>query len=107
MIRGDLISVIVPGAYGKPRPAVIIQSDLFEEHPSIVILPVTSTLRNTPLFRIRIEPSPENGLQSVSDIMIDKITSIPKKNAGLVFGHLEDRHMISIGRLLPVFLGIA
>ncbi|MFO7911927.1 MAG: type II toxin-antitoxin system PemK/MazF family toxin, partial [Desulfotignum sp.] len=60
MIRGDLISVIMPGAYGKPRRAVIIQSDLFEEHPSVVILPVTSTLRETPLFRIRIEPSPEN-----------------------------------------------
>jgi mRNA interferase MazF len=54
MTRGDLISVIVPGAYGKPRPAVIIQSDLFEEHPSVVILPVTSTLRETPLFRIRL-----------------------------------------------------
>jgi mRNA interferase MazF len=107
MTRGDLISVIVPGAYGKPRPAVIIQSDLFEEHPSVVILPVTSTLRETPLFRIRIEPSPENGLQKVSDIMIDKITTIPRKKAGPVFGRLEDRHMISIERMLPVFLGIA
>lgn len=107
MIRGDLISVIVPGAYGKPRPAVIIQSDLFEEHPSVVILPVTSTLRETPLFRIRIEPSSENGLQSLSDIMIDKITTIPRKKTGPAFGRLEDRHMISIERLLPVFLGIA
>jgi mRNA interferase MazF len=107
MTRGDLIPVIVPGAYGKPKPAVIIQSDLFEEHPSIVILPVTSTLRETPLFRIRIEPSPENGLQTVSDIMIDKITTIPRKKTGPVFGHLEDHHMISIERMLPVFLGIA
>ncbi|MGM0395071.1 MAG: type II toxin-antitoxin system PemK/MazF family toxin [Thermodesulfobacteriota bacterium] len=107
MGRGDLISVIVPGTYGKPRPAVVIQSDLFDEHPSIVILPVTSTLRDTPLFRIRIEPSPENGLQSVSEIMIDKITTIPRKKAGPVFGHLEDRYMISIERLVPVFLGIA
>lgn len=107
MIRGDLMSVIVPGAYGKPRPAVIIQSDLFDEHPSIVILPVTSTLRDTPLFRVRIEPSPENGLQAVSDIMIDKITTIPRKKAGPVFGHLEESHMISIQRLLLVFLGMA
>ncbi|MCF8136468.1 MAG: type II toxin-antitoxin system PemK/MazF family toxin [Desulfotignum sp.] len=46
--------MIVPGDYGKPRPAVILQSDLFEEHPSVVILPVTSTLQETPLFRIRL-----------------------------------------------------
>ena len=50
MKRGDVVTVVVPGAYGKPRPAVIIESDLFDEHPSLTILPITNELRDTPLF---------------------------------------------------------
>ena len=43
--RGDLVTVALPGNYGKPRPALVIQSDLFEEHPSVTILPITSELK--------------------------------------------------------------
>jgi len=32
--RGDLVSIALQGAYGKPRPAVVVQADLFVEHPS-------------------------------------------------------------------------
>ena len=56
MKRGDLVTVSLPGSYGKPRPALIIQSDLFDEHPSVTVLPITSELRDAPLFRITIEP---------------------------------------------------
>lgn len=55
MRRGDLVTIALQGDYGKPRPALIVQSDLFNEHPSVTILPVTSELRETPLFRIRVE----------------------------------------------------
>ena len=57
MKRGDLVTVSLPGAYGKPRPALIIQSNLFDDHPSVTVLPITSELRETPLFRITLEPS--------------------------------------------------
>ena len=107
MKRGAIVSVVAPGAYGKPRPAVVIQSNLFSELPSVTILPVTSTLRDTPLFRLRLEPSPENGLHSTSDVMVDKITTVPRKRIGSVFGQLERHHIVSIERLIAVFLGIA
>lgn len=45
MRRGDLVTVALQGDFGKPRPALIIQSDLFDAHPSLTILPVTSELR--------------------------------------------------------------
>jgi mRNA interferase MazF len=64
--RGDLVTIALPGSYGKPRPALIIQSDLFDEHPSMTILPVTSELRDTPLFRITVEPDDGNGLRKRS-----------------------------------------
>ena len=59
MRRGDLVPVVLAGAYGKPRPALVIQSDLFALHPSLTVLPVTSELRPIETFRILVEPSEE------------------------------------------------
>ncbi|MEZ1817420.1 type II toxin-antitoxin system PemK/MazF family toxin, partial [Pseudomonas aeruginosa] len=44
MKRGDLVTVALQGDYGKPRPALVIQSDQFPGTASVVVLPVTSTL---------------------------------------------------------------
>jgi mRNA interferase MazF len=88
MRRGDLVTIALQGDYGKPRPALIVQSDLFNEHPSVTALPVTSELCETPLFRIRLEPTPANGLHKVSDVMMDKAQSVPRDRIEDVFGHL-------------------
>lgn len=106
MRQGDLVSVALHGDYGKPRPALIIQSDIFNEHPSVTILPVTGELRETPLFRIRIEPASANGLQKVSDVMVDKAQSVPRDRIGSVFGHVGDEEMLAINRSLAAFLGV-
>jgi mRNA interferase MazF len=105
--RGDLVTIVLPGAYGKPRPALVIQSDLFDEHPSITILPVTSELRETPLFRVLVEPSEDNGLHRRSQVMVDKAQTVPREKVGAVFGHLDETTMLVIMRALAVFLGIA
>lgn len=65
-MRGDLVTVSLPGDYGKPRPALVIQSDLFAEHPSVTVLPITSHLVDAPLLRIDI--GPESGLERPSQI---------------------------------------
>ena len=106
MKRGDLVTVALQGDYGKPRPALIVQSDLFDEHPSVTILPVTSELRETPLFRIRVFPSAINGLQKASDIMVDKAQSVPRERIGDAFGHLTSEQMLEVSRSLAVFLGV-
>ena len=54
MKRGDLVTIAPSGDYGKPRPALVIQSDLFTAHPSVTILPVTSELRDAPLSRVNL-----------------------------------------------------
>lgn len=106
MRRGDLVTIALQGNYGKPRPALVVQSDLFSEHPSVVILPVTSELRNTPLFRVLITPSETNGLSKISEVMIDKMQTVPRDKVGEVFGRLAQEDMLSINRLLAVFIGI-
>ena len=66
MKRGDLVIVTLAGDYGKPRPALIVQADLFNEtHASVTVVPVTSTLVDAPLFRLTVEPSPGTGLRSL------------------------------------------
>ena len=107
MRRGNMVTIVQPGAYGKPRPALIIQSDFFDVHPSVTVLPVTSELRNAPLFRLRVEPSGENGLRVTSEIMVDKVTTVPREKVGGVFGQLESHHVVELERLLAVFLGLA
>ena len=97
----------LPGAYGKPRPALVIQSDLFDEHPSVTILPITGELRDTPLFRIDIAPSATNGLRKPSQVMVDKAQSVPRGKPGDTIGRLEDDTLLSVTRALAVSLGIA
>ena len=107
-MRGDLVTVSAPGTYGKPRPAVIIQSDNFEYHPSIVVLPLTSDVRDdVSTFRITVEPTEKNGLTKTSQIMIDKPLTLPAEKIGDVFGKLDALTVKEIDRVIAVFLGIA
>jgi mRNA interferase MazF len=107
MRRGDLVTVAAPGDYGKPRPALVIQSDLFDELPSVTLCLVTSALRETPLFRITVDPSPENGLQRISQIQVDEIMTVARERIGDVIGRLDDTTMLKVSRSLAVFIGIA
>ncbi|MDO8250253.1 MAG: type II toxin-antitoxin system PemK/MazF family toxin [Rhodoferax sp.] len=106
MRRGDLVTIALQGPYGKPRPALVVQSDLFDEHPSITILPITSELRNAPLFRVPIKPSETNGLQKPSEVMVDKAQSVPREKIGDTFGHVSAEDMLAVSRSLAVFLGV-
>ncbi|EFI35460.1 transcriptional modulator of MazE/toxin, MazF [Desulfonatronospira thiodismutans ASO3-1] len=106
MGRGDILPVVQPGTYGKPRPALVIQSDFFGVHPSVTILPITSKLRDAPLFRLRVDPTVQNGLLSVSEVMVDKITTLPSDKLREPFGHLEYEYMREVERLLTVWMGI-
>ena len=106
MKRGDVVLIALQGDMGKPRPAVIIQSDLFSSLQSVVILPLTSDVREAPLMRFTIEPAQENGLEKISQVMIDKITSVSVNKIGRVIGRLTDREMTALNQLLAVLLGV-
>ena len=106
--RGDVVVVALPGDYGKPRPALIIQSDLFNEtHASITVVPVTSTIVDAPLFRLTVEPSRGNGLRSLSQLMIDKVTTVSRTRITQSIGRLEDDLMVRVSRALALWVGIA
>jgi len=103
--RGDLVTIALSGDYGKPPPALVIQSDLFAAHPSVTILPVTSELRDAPLFRIDVKPTADNGLRKVSAVMVDKPQTVARARIGPTIGRLDDDSMLAVTRALAVFLG--
>lgn len=107
MRRGDLVTVSLSGDYGKPRPALVIQSDLFSEHPSLTVLPLTSELRAAPLFRIDVVPDADNGLRLPSQVMVDKAHTVRREKIGTPIGRLDETTMLTVTRALAVFLGVA
>jgi len=107
MPRGDLVTVAAPGDYGKPRPALVVQSDLFDALPSVTVCLVTSDLRDAPIFRITVDPSAENGLRRVSQIQVDKVMTVARARVGTAIGRLDDATLLKVSRSLAVFVGIA
>lgn len=107
MRRGDLVTVAMPGDFGKPRPALVIQSDQFSETATITVLLLSGTLVDAPLIRLDVEPSPENGLRKRSQVMIDKTMSVRRDRIGEPFGRLDDGTMIAVTRSIALFLGFA
>lgn len=107
MRRGDLVTIALQGDLGKPRPALVIQSDLFDAHPSVTVLPVTSELHDAPLFRIALAPDERNRLQRPSQLMVDKPQSVARHRIGPVIGRVGDETMLAVNRALAVFLGLA
>jgi len=106
--RGDVVIAVFSGDYGKPRPAVVVQTDLVNmTHSSMVLCPITSHLENAPLFRLEVTPSALNRLEQPCRIMVDKITTIRKDRLRNVIGRLDQDTMIRVNRSLAFWLGLA
>ena len=105
--RGQFVIVALQGDHGKPRPALVVQSNLFTALLSYVICPVTSTLRDAAdVLRLDVAPTPENGLRASSQIIVDKITTVAAGKLGAVIGAADDALMLRVNRALAVFLGL-
>lgn len=107
MSRGDVVIVAASGDYGKPRPAVIVQSDAIpENHASVIICPMTSQIVQAD-FRITIEPEPETGLRVRSQIMADKPVTIRRERVGQQIGRLPAKVLGRLNAALALVIGLA
>lgn len=108
MNRGDVYTAAARCAYtGKARPVVIVQDDRFDATASITVCPLTTNPVQAPLTRIPVEPSPLNGLDQPSRLMVDKVTTMPRINLREHLGRLADADLMQLDRALIVFLGLA
>ncbi len=108
MKRGDVVTVAASGDYGKPRPAVIVQTDaLPAEHGSVIVCQMTSDIAEAPDFRITIEPAESNGLLMRSQIMADKPVTIRRERVGRKIGSLNDNDIDRLNVALAFIMGLA
>jgi mRNA interferase MazF len=105
--RGEIWTIAGgPDYAGKARPAVILQDDRFDTIDSITVCAFTTDPTDAPLFRLPVEPTEGNGLRSMSRLMVDKITTVPRAKLGMRIGRLLDQDMVRLNRAVVVFLGI-
>lgn len=107
MKRGAIVTVAASGYAGKPRPAVIIQSDAFDATDSVTVCLLTSTAVVAPLIRLLVEPGLTNGLQQPSYLMVDKIVTVRRNQIAQTIGELTAQDMVRLNRAILVFLGLA
>lgn len=107
MNRGELWTV-ASGVYAtKPRPALIIQDNVFRETASVTVVPLTALLTDAPLLRVRIEAGRHSGLERDSDAMVDKLTTVRRENVRSHVGRLSSEQLVEVERAMMAFLGLA
>lgn len=105
--RGALVAAVFSGDYGKPRPALVVQSDLMAEAPSLILAPLTSEIRDgVGLFRIDVGPDATNGLLRPSQVAIDKIAPLARRRIGALIGYIDDVTLLQVDRALRLVLGL-
>jgi len=108
MKRGDVVIVAAAGDYGKPRPAIVVQTDAFPEtHPSVVICRMTSDIVDAPDFRVTIEPNEKNGLRIPCQIMADKPVTVRRERIAQLVGRLTDADIGRLNIALAFVMGLA
>lgn len=108
MKRGAVVVIAARGAYtGKPRPALVVQSDLFNPtHASITVCPITSECIDAPLFRVVLLPGTRTGLRQTSQAMIDKIVSVPREAIAQEIGEIDTDSLAQVDEALRRWLGV-
>jgi mRNA interferase MazF len=105
--RGDVVTVAISGDFGKPRPAVVVQSDAFPEtYLSVIVCQMTSDLINGHMTRVTIEPAAENGLGLRSQVMVDKPITVLRRRIGSTIGRLPPEDMVRVDSALAFVMGL-
>lgn len=106
MKRGDLYVAALPGDYGKPRPVVVVQNDDIDNLESKIICPLTTYDEPVAFLRLRVDPTAENGLESTSFVMVEKIITVPTWRFRQHIGRLEASALDTVSNRLAVILGL-
>jgi mRNA interferase MazF len=107
--RGDIVLAAAKGDYGKVRPCLVIQSDFLNPtHDSVIVCLIQSgSPSGGAIVRIPVAPTSENGLERISEVMVDKVATIRIARVRRTIGRLDDATLEDVERALLVVLGFA
>jgi mRNA interferase MazF len=88
----------------KPRPFLVVQSDVFAEHATVSVCPLTCVTSDTNLFRVPLEASPDTGLHDAAEIQVDKLDSLARDEIVKIVGTIPITTMTSVDDALRRWL---
>lgn len=106
MTRGEIIVVSLPGDFGKPRPAVVVQSDAVSGAASLIVCPLTTSVEEGAAMRPLVHPSTATGLRRPSRVMVDKVTAVTRARCRPPIGRLDRPDLEALNRALAAVLGL-
>ena len=77
-----------------------------DTHASVTICPITSEVVDADLFRVVLLPGTRTGLDRMSQVMIDKIVSVPRTAVTRTIGHAGAEELATISEALSRWLDL-
>jgi mRNA interferase MazF len=105
--RGSVLTISAGGKVrGKPRPAVAVQAANFEFPETLIIVPLTAREVEANAAIPRFDPDGQNGLESPSYAMIQRMGAVERSDIGDVIGALSDGDLRRLDVALAFVLGL-
>lgn len=110
MNRGSIVIIADREAgdfAGKPRPALVVQTEAFlQDHQSVTVCLITSSLTGLELFRVPVPADPQTGLLTPSEISIDKLQTVWQRRIARTIGSASDETMFNVDQALRRWLAL-
>jgi mRNA interferase MazF len=106
--RAEIWSFLGRGDFsGKPRPGLIVQSDLFNgRHPSVTVCPISTAMTDDRMYRVGLQPDPSNNLNRYSEVEVDKVQAVWLSRLGRKIGLASDEQMQAVDDALRLWLDL-
>lgn len=106
--RGDVVIVADRhgDATGKPRPAIVVQSEKFRGGNTITVVPLTSDPGGYSYARVPVTPTEALPLAGPCFAMIERITTVRRAKVRGPIGQVSASELDLLDGRLMVFLGL-
>lgn len=105
--RGDIV-LVAHADLGKPRPAIVVQADEFNEHAlTLLVCPLTTDVTERLPLRPVVSADSSTGLRERSQIMTDKMLALRRERIRAVIGSVDVDTIERLDRSLLLLLGLA
>ena len=88
----------------KPRPFLVVQSDVFSDHATISLCPLTLSISGTNLFRVTLDAAPGSGLERDCEIQVDKLETLDRDEIVKIIGTIPITTMTRVDDALRRWL---
>ena len=96
------------GDLGRPRPAVVVESDAMPPTEHVLVCPGTSYLvEAAEPRRVLVLPDESNGLRLPAQFQSDKVSPARRDRCGDIVGRLDSRSLSDLTMQLGELLGLA